>query len=110
MGLGNPGPEYDATRHNVGWWVLDRLAHDWGFDFFRRAGKALLTEGTVGAESVRLLKPRMYMNRSGLALRELRDLELSKWGGFAFAPRGVQVGTMGSSRFQGRFNPMTMPA
>jgi PTH1 family peptidyl-tRNA hydrolase len=75
MGLGNPGPEYDATRHNVGWWVLDRLAHDWGFDFFRRAGKALLTEGTVGAESVRLLKPRMYMNRSGLALRELRDLE-----------------------------------
>ena len=75
VGLGNPGPEYDATRHNVGWWVLDRLAYDWDFDTFRRDGKAFMTEGTVGSTAVRLLKPRTFMNRSGLALRGLRDLE-----------------------------------
>jgi len=75
IGLGNPGPEYDATRHNVGWWVVDRLAYDWEFETFRREGKAFVTEGTVGSETVRLVKPRTYMNRSGLAFRELRDLE-----------------------------------
>ena len=75
LGLGNPGPEYDATRHNVGWWVLDRLAYDWEFDTFRRDGKAWVTEGEVGETGVRLMKPTTFMNRSGLALRGLRDLE-----------------------------------
>lgn len=71
VGLGNPGPEYDATRHNVGWWVADRLAYDWGFDSFRRDGRALVSEGMVGATPVRLMKPTTYMNRSGQALGPL---------------------------------------
>ena len=71
MGLGNPGPEYDATRHNVGWWMADRLANDWGCDAFRRDGRALVTEGTVDATRVRVIKPTTYMNRSGLSLRPL---------------------------------------
>ncbi|MDH3205317.1 MAG: aminoacyl-tRNA hydrolase [Gemmatimonadota bacterium] len=75
VGLGNPGPQYDATRHNVGWWVADRLAYDWGFDSFRRDGPALVTEGTVDGTVVRLLKPTTYMNRSGLALRPLIPME-----------------------------------
>lgn len=75
LGLGNPGPEYDATRHNVGWWVLDRLAYDWAFETFRRDGRALVSEGTVGGESVRLIKPTTYMNRSGLAVGSLADIE-----------------------------------
>jgi len=75
IGLGNPGPEYDATRHNVGWWVLDRLVYDWDFETFQRSGKAFVTEGSVGSETVRLVKPRTYMNRSGLVFRELLDLE-----------------------------------
>jgi len=75
VGLGNPGPEYDATRHNVGWWVVDRLAYDWDFDSFRRDGKALATQGTVGQASVRLVKPTAYMNRSGLAMRPLLQME-----------------------------------
>lgn len=75
IGLGNPGPEYDATRHNVGWWVVDRLAYDWSFEPFRRDGKAFVSEGDVGGTAVRLMKPRTYMNRSGLALRGLRDVE-----------------------------------
>lgn len=71
VGLGNPGPEYDATRHNVGWWVADRLAYDWDFDSFRRDGRALVTEGMVDEALVRLVKPTTYMNRSGLAMRPL---------------------------------------
>lgn len=73
VGLGNPGPKYDATRHNVGWWALDRLAHDWGFGAFRKDGAALVSEGALAGEDVRLMKPVTYMNRSGAALRPLRD-------------------------------------
>ena len=75
LGLGNPGPEYDATRHNVGWWVLDRLAYDWGLDVFRRDGRTLVTEGRVGDTEVRLVKPTTYMNRSGLAMGPLAAIE-----------------------------------
>ena len=75
VGLGNPGPEYDATRHNVGWWMVDRLSHDWRFGAFRRDGPALRSKGVVGEKDVVLLKPTTWMNRSGLALRFLQDLE-----------------------------------
>ncbi len=75
IGLGNPGPEYDATRHNVGWWVVDRLAYDWDFGPFKREGKAYVSEGVVGDVGVRLMKPTTYMNRSGLALRPLRAMD-----------------------------------
>jgi len=74
MGLGNPGSEYDATRHNVGWWVADRLAYDWDFGPFRRDGRALASEGSVGGTTVRLLKPTTYMNRSGQAVGALSAL------------------------------------
>ncbi len=74
LGLGNPGPEHDSERHNVGWWVLDRLAYDWEFGPFKRDGKAFTTEGTVGDVEVRLMKPTTYMNRSGLALRPVRSI------------------------------------
>jgi PTH1 family peptidyl-tRNA hydrolase len=75
VGLGNPGPEYDATRHNVGWWVLDRLAYDWDFGPFRREGRAQVSEGTVAGTLVRLMKPTTFMNRSGHALGTLSGLE-----------------------------------
>jgi PTH1 family peptidyl-tRNA hydrolase len=75
VGLGNPGSEHDATRHNVGWWVADRLAYDWDFGAFRRDGRALIAEGTVGEHPVRVCKPTTYMNRSGQALRFVHELE-----------------------------------
>jgi PTH1 family peptidyl-tRNA hydrolase len=75
IGLGNPGPEYDATRHNVGWWLVDRLAFDWDFGAFRREGRAFVSEGWVGEAEVRLMKPTTYMNRSGQALRALGEVE-----------------------------------
>jgi PTH1 family peptidyl-tRNA hydrolase len=68
VGLGNPGPEYERTRHNVGWWVVEHLAEAWRFDGWRRDGKSLVARGTVEGEEVRLLKPRTYMNLSGAAL------------------------------------------
>lgn len=69
LGLGNPGDEYKATRHNVGWWVLDHLADVWHFDPWRKDGDALATTGLVGPHKVRLLKPQTYYNLSGQVLR-----------------------------------------
>lgn len=74
VGLGNPGPEYDATRHNVGWWALDRFAYDWEFGSFVRSGRLVSTEGTVADQAVTLVKPLTYVNRSGQALGFLWDL------------------------------------
>lgn len=74
-GLGNPGAEYDDTRHNVGWWVVDRLSYDWDLGPFRREGRSLVAGGRVGDHHVRLLKPLTFMNRSGAALGALRGLE-----------------------------------
>ena len=69
LGLGNPGREYEATRHNVGWWVLDHLADVWRLDGWRKDGEALTANGTVRGERVRLVKPLTYMNLSGQVLR-----------------------------------------
>jgi PTH1 family peptidyl-tRNA hydrolase len=69
VGLGNPGKEYERTRHNVGWWVVDHLADVWRFDGWRKDGDARVSNGTVGSAKVRLVKPQTYMNLSGGALR-----------------------------------------
>jgi PTH1 family peptidyl-tRNA hydrolase len=69
LGLGNPGPEYDRTRHNVGWMVLDHLADVWHFDSWRRDGDAKTATGRVGPYHVRLVKPQTYYNLSGTVLR-----------------------------------------
>ncbi len=73
MGLGNPGPEYERTRHNAGYLLVDHLAIRWGFAPLRRSDEALATTGTLHGVPVRLVKPTTYMNRSGDALRPLRS-------------------------------------
>ena len=72
VGLGNPGPEYAATRHNAGFWLADALVARWGFPPFRRGERARVTEGEVDGVLVRVLKPTTYMNSSGAALASLR--------------------------------------
>lgn len=72
VGLGNPGEDYAATRHNAGFLLADTLAEHWSFPPFRRAERARATEGTVADQSVRILKPTTFMNRSGSALASLR--------------------------------------
>jgi PTH1 family peptidyl-tRNA hydrolase len=69
VGLGNPGRQYEATRHNVGWWVVDHLADVWRFDGWRKDGEALVANGDVRGQRVRLVKPQTFMNLSGQVLR-----------------------------------------
>ncbi len=66
VGLGNPGPDYEATRHNAGFWLLDELALDYR-GAFRLESKfhGALARITVADRDVRLLKPTTYMNHSG---------------------------------------------
>jgi peptidyl-tRNA hydrolase, PTH1 family len=73
VGLGNPGPEYERTRHNAGFLLVDFLATRWGFGPFRRTDESVATSGTQRGVPVRLVKPMTYMNRSGDALRVLRS-------------------------------------
>jgi PTH1 family peptidyl-tRNA hydrolase len=68
VGLGNPGPEYARTRHNVGFLVADRLAHALGAAFTVRKFAAELAEARSGREKVWIMKPQTYMNRSGEAV------------------------------------------
>jgi len=72
VGLGNPGPEYAATRHNAGFLLADAVAAHWQLPPFRRAERARATEGSVAGVPVRVLKPTTFMNRSGAALASLR--------------------------------------
>lgn len=69
VGLGNPGREYEGTRHNVGWWVLDHLADVWHMQGWRKDGDARVSAGAVAGQKVRLVKPLTYMNLSGAVLR-----------------------------------------
>jgi PTH1 family peptidyl-tRNA hydrolase len=70
MGLGNPGREYDGTRHNAGWWLLDHLARSWPMEAWRKDRDSLIADGYLGPMRVRLVKPQTYMNRSGETLRD----------------------------------------
>lgn len=73
-GLGNPGNRYARTRHNVGFWCLDRLADESGINISRRNRLAVVGEGAVGGVPVALAKPRTYVNESGRAVTSLLTL------------------------------------
>ena len=66
-GLGNPGPEYERTRHNLGWLVVDELARRHGGSF-RSKFSGRLAELRIDGKRVALLKPETYMNESGRSL------------------------------------------
>jgi peptidyl-tRNA hydrolase, PTH1 family len=71
VGLGNPGQQYEQTRHNVGFVVLDRLARRHAPGAIARAKfQGLLLEGEIAGEKLLLLKPTTYMNRSGMSIAE----------------------------------------
>jgi len=72
IGLGNPGKQYDQTRHNVGWMVLDRLAERAGWTGHARARDAAATvHGRYADLDLMLVKPTTYMNLSGVAVRKV---------------------------------------
>jgi PTH1 family peptidyl-tRNA hydrolase len=69
VGLGNPGSEYEATRHNAGFWFVDLLASEHGGRFStQRKLHGDTAEITVAGQRIRLLKPTTYMNLSGQAV------------------------------------------
>ncbi|GIW93192.1 MAG: peptidyl-tRNA hydrolase [Pirellulaceae bacterium] len=72
-GLGNPGRQYEATRHNIGFQVLDAVARRLDVDSRRTAFDALVADGRVGSERLLLLWPQTYMNRSGHSVQVARD-------------------------------------
>lgn len=75
VGLGNPEPKYDQTRHNIGFEIVDYLADKWGFNWQKNNKfNALFAEGIApNNQKMRLLKPLTYMNRSGQSVRAVCD-------------------------------------
>ncbi|MBC7204175.1 MAG: peptidyl-tRNA hydrolase, partial [Pusillimonas sp.] len=68
IGLGNPGPEYAATRHNVGFWLADHVAHDFTAQFsVEKTFFSSVAKARVKGEAVIIAKPATFMNRSGQA-------------------------------------------
>jgi PTH1 family peptidyl-tRNA hydrolase len=70
VGLGNPGAKYAQNRHNVGFMALDRIASEHGFGPWRAKFHGQVSEGTLGAQKVILLKPETFMNLSGQSVGE----------------------------------------
>lgn len=73
VGLGNPGPKYDNTRHNIGFWVVDELARRHGMSFDKTERKAITADGLIREKRVLLAKPQTFMNLSGESVRGLID-------------------------------------
>ena len=71
VGLGNPGPKYDRSRHNIGFWVIDRLARRRGISFDNLSSQSVLGQWESGAETYVLAKPQTFMNRSGESVQAL---------------------------------------
>jgi peptidyl-tRNA hydrolase, PTH1 family len=72
-GLGNPGPKYETTRHNVGFLALDRLIDDWQARGPVKAYEGEIWEASVAGEKVYLVKPQTYMNNSGRCIAPLAN-------------------------------------
>ena len=73
VGLGNPGKEYEGTRHNVGFEVIDRIAEKYNIAVDGKKHRALIGKGMIGGQKVILAKPQTYMNLSGESVRSLLD-------------------------------------
>lgn len=71
VGLGNPGLQYENTRHNVGFLTIDYLARKYNINVKKIKFKSLYGQGEISGHKVMLIKPQTYMNNSGEALREL---------------------------------------
>jgi len=84
VGLGNPGPQYETTRHNAGFMALDLLADELGINLTRQKPDALTGTGLVEGQRVLLVKPLTFMNLSGRAVSRL-----ARW--YGIAPHDILV-------------------
>lgn len=109
VGLGNPGPQYEKTFHNLGFLVIDRLAERSDIRVTRPEGKALIGQGGISQVDVLLVKPQTFMNLSGVSIKALADkysVESSQivvvhdeldlpWTGVRIRPKGSAAGNHG---------------
>ena len=72
-GLGNPGTQYEGTRHNVGFDVIDALAAKYNISVDGRQSRAFIGKGVIEGQKVILVKPQTYMNLSGDSIRGITD-------------------------------------
>ena len=72
-GLGNPTKQYEGTRHNAGFEVIDRLSEKYNIDVTTKKHRALIGKGGIAGQKVILAKPQTYMNLSGESIRSLLD-------------------------------------
>ena len=108
-GLGNPGEQYAATPHNLGFLVVDRLAARHNIRMTRKECQALIGQGNIGGKTVLLAQPQTFMNLSGVAVKPLLDkneipvselilvyddLDLP-WGAIRIRPKGRPAGHNG---------------
>lgn len=73
VGLGNPGREYEDTRHNIGFKVIDNIAKEYNIEINRQKFKGIYGEGFINNKKVMLLKPSTYMNLSGESIQEVMN-------------------------------------
>lgn len=73
VGLGNPGKQYEKTRHNIGFDFIDTLADKYNISVLEAKFKALIGKGVIEGQKVILAKPLTYMNLSGESIRQLID-------------------------------------
>ncbi len=109
VGLGNPGPEYERTQHNLGFLVMDHLGERNSIRITRHDSKALIGVGSIAGQPVILAKPQTFMNLSGSsvkALAEKHGVETSQivivydeldlpWTGVRIRPKGSAAGNHG---------------
>ena len=73
VGLGNPGKEYETTRHNIGYIVVDNYAEQVGIEITTKGFHGIYGIGSHSNNKLYLLKPQTYMNRSGISVKEFKD-------------------------------------
>ena len=71
VGLGNPNPDSENNRHNVGFKIIDAINHKFGLSKQKPKFKGLLTTGNIGNKKIYAIKPLTFMNNSGICIREL---------------------------------------
>ncbi|MBQ7288802.1 MAG: aminoacyl-tRNA hydrolase [Clostridia bacterium] len=84
VGLGNPGLQYEKTRHNAGFLCIDEIVRQYGAASFKNKFHALVAEATIGGARCLLCKPQTYMNNSGTAVQEIARF-------YKIAPKNILV-------------------
>lgn len=105
VGLGNPGKQYEHTRHNIGFDVMDAIADKYNISISEKKHKALCGKGVIGGQKVVLAKPQTFMNLSGESVVELlnyykldpEDEMLVIFDDISLAPGGLRIRKKGSA-------------